>query len=291
MTSEQLTVQKLEKANLFGSLYSIDFYRPTSSNHIASRETAAEIYEKKLSDAWEKSQAAHARNVPALEINKRIREYVKGVMKIVGIPEGWTDYEFKTSRSKNRTPVNKTAGFMADLVRFAPVSDDFADAERFYKQATNNLATYRAETNRMKREAEQKSAAEAQARKSSFELAEIVLRRKMSRDSDWDSVLNHLLDTNKYLRLAYAMEQTRGDWSEGFYRVESAHGAFVVETDLDREIDEDIAACLDSEETDGRIFRDTKWSYGALYALVTDEQLMADFELARTHVDRDRWGY
>lgn len=77
---------------------------------------------------------------------------------------------------------------------------------------------------------------------------------------------------DKYLRLANAMAYTRGDCSEGFWRVEEALESFVVESEQDAE----IAACVADGfgDTDGRVFRDMRWNYDALYELVAAD-LMA----------------
>ena len=67
---------------------------------------------------------------------------------------------------------------------------------------------------------------------------------------------------NKYVGLALSMAKTRGDWSQGFYRVKGALNNFKVETELDQKIyDEIIDILTDRDIMDGRIFRDCNYNY------------------------------
>ena len=48
----------------------------------------------------------------------------------------------------------------------------------------------------------------------------------------------------------------------------------------------DVASCLYDFE-DGRVFRDTTWSYSALYESVTDKQLVSDCKTAMNNSRSD----
>jgi len=84
---------------------------------------------------------------------------------------------------------------------------------------------------------------------------------------------------DKYLDLAVAMRDTRSDWSDGFWRVRNGLSAFDAksDTDTDRAIVDDITACMDCNDGDGRIFRDTDWSYDRIFELV-DPAIMATWQ-------------
>lgn len=143
---------------------------------------------------------------------------------------------------------------------------------------------YAGEENR--REEEQKKAqfarenAERQ-RKNDLALAGLIVRYSALESSDWRDMLALLCSKNKYLDLGIAGEETRGDWSDGFYRVAEALRRFKIEDERDKEIVADLAGCMDSE--DGRVFRDTTWSYEALYEMVGDDQLVTDARSCLAH--------
>lgn len=127
--------------------------------------------------------------------------------------------------------------------------------------------------------AKQKRDAEAEAVRNKLIRTTAVLAAKYGFDTmtSPNQLMQLLLGKNKYLDLAYAMECTRGDWSQGFYRVENALGDFKIDTDQDKEIYKDVSECLTGDDRDGRIFRDTEWNYSKIYELV-DPELLKDFK-------------
>lgn len=131
-----------------------------------------------------------------------------------------------------------------------------------------------------KREAE-KRAEEARLKKleADLQIARIAERHGLPISTPAREVLNHLLRQNKYLRLAHGMQLTRGDWSDGPWATRDALDSFTVETQLDSEIAANIQCHLLDWDDDGRIFRDCAYNYGVLFGMVTDEQLMADYNV------------
>ncbi|MNV78716.1 hypothetical protein D3C71_1722230 [compost metagenome] len=115
-----------------------------------------------------------------------------------------------------------------------------------------------------------------------MELAAVLLRYELPLESSWSDVLDSLCEKDQRLDLAVAMQRTRGDWSEGPYRVKNALDRFQIETTEDKDIANDVLSCLDDFE-DGRVFRDTNWNYGRLFASVKDETLSADVQKALQH--------
>lgn len=101
--------------------------------------------------------------------------------------------------------------------------------------------------------------------------------------ADAEMVLGAIRRRDKYLDLALAMEETRGDWSEGYYRVSAAMSRFRCETDTDREIIADLETCF-NEDIDGRVFRDTTWNYTRIYELVSDQTLVEDAKLMYSYI-------
>lgn len=92
--------------------------------------------------------------------------------------------------------------------------------------------------------------------------------------TDADSLKDELRKRDKYLDLAVAMMDTRGDWSDGFYRVTDALGRFKSETETDIAVVSEVSELAHGEESDGRIFRDCTWNYSRLFELA-DAKLAA----------------
>lgn len=115
-------------------------------------------------------------------------------------------------------------------------------------------------------------------------VAREVIRKKMleqnitsDRDTYSDGFANGL---------AFAIQQTRCDWSEGAYRVSAAFHRFTIKDNEDKEIANCIASILADFE-DGREFRDCSWSYDRLFSSVADQQLASDTQKAMERCARD----
>lgn len=89
-----------------------------------------------------------------------------------------------------------------------------------------------------------------------------------------DDAQEAILKRCKYLNLAVAGERTRGDWSEGCYRVENALGRFSIESVTDKVIAEDWAAICEDFE-DGRSFRDTTWNYDRIFSELANKDALS----------------
>jgi hypothetical protein len=149
---------------------------------------------------------------------------------------------------------------------------------------------YRMKQERENQEKEQKARQhkremEELKRKELRDLIAIAIRYNFDHQLSADDILAKLCETNPYLNLAMAMFLTRCDWSEGFYRVESALTEFETAIPHDQRTENDHAIIAAQRErlytddnyrdTDGRIFRDGEWSYDDIFQLV-DKQLVED---------------
>jgi hypothetical protein len=94
-----------------------------------------------------------------------------------------------------------------------------------------------------------------------------------------------IVSKNKYLCLAYWLEQNRNDWNDGYSFAETGLDSFTIETETDELIYKDIQSYMDDWGGDGRVFRDCEWNYGVLYGMVEDEELMKDFETVQKFID------
>ncbi|WP_434033674.1 hypothetical protein [Cupriavidus sp. a3] len=240
-----------------------------------------------LEAARTKDVEAHEKNISALAHNQALRDRIVSMMKAAGIPDSWSE---RDHASRARYPKSKTvsAGYLSDLAKHVAVSDGFASATSTYESLKKRYEEYAATAAQEAQRAEQQRAAEAdrqkEERRKNIALVSIILRHGLDEDSDWPDILEALRSKDQRLDLAVAMQQTRGDWSEGTYRVRDALDRFQIETTEDKDIANDVLACLE-DFCDGRVFRDTTWNYSRLFASVADQQLAADVQQAATNVE------
>ena len=262
----------------------------TFSNYYSSynKMTSVEQINKKLEeyklmlDANIASiEETHKTNLEAIENNKLVKEKVAFVMGQIGMPTTYSKTYYKTNRSRTPTTETVRAGWFDDVQRIA-VSDGYESKISAAKQAFESLKKKAAQEIEELRKQEQVKEKEEKAKKEVLAKARLQVKYGLTEDSDWDEVLEVLDKKDKYFMLARAMNDVRNDWNDGFGRVEWALGKFVVETEEDKEIEADIQSCLDSEEDDGRIFRDTTYNYSVLYAKV-DEDLLKDYETLKEY--------
>ena len=173
--------------------------------------------------------------------------------------------------------------------RNCKTDDGFALATSTYERLLKEYQAYaeraKAEAATASEKAQRERDAELAKRKANMELASMLLRYELPIESDWSDVIEHLCSKEQRLDLAVAMQHTRNDWSDGPYRVSNALGRFKIETTEDKDIASDVASCLYDFE-DGRVFRDTTWSYKALFASIADQQLVSDCRKALEHSER-----
>lgn len=205
-------------------------------------------------------------------------------MKAAGIPDSWSESSFKTPRARYKTRIDHRAGYLDDITRTFRTIDGFELAKMSYERLTKTYTEYRAKAGEEQKQRERAAEAEKERRKADIELVKLIVRYEAPEGSEWGDVLEVIRRRDQYLDLAIAGRETRGDWSEGFYRVENALGRFRIRDDRDKDIAADIAGCLGSVERDGRVFRDIGWSYDALFKIVSDQQLVTDALLCLEHI-------
>lgn len=244
-----------------------------------------EEYRKMMEEDIQRIKVVHEENIPKIESNKILREKITFLMEQVGMPSTWTKSYFKSSRSRTRTTERCSAGYVEDLRRCIPVDDG---AETKIRDVQNTFDTFSRkaveERDRINKEQKEKQEAE-QAVKSARDLAWMQVKYGLPSEAEWSEVKEAILEQDKYLKLASAMESTRNDWSDGFYRVEYALSGFIVENDADEAVVNELTGILGSEESDGRVFRDCTNNYTVLYGLVKDETLVSDLEIVQSYTE------
>jgi hypothetical protein len=227
----------------------------------------------------------HQANIPAIENNLKVREKITQIMKDIGVPNNYTTSEFKTQRSLTKTSTTHAAGYLGDLQRNVPVSDEkdrmltlINSAEDSFKRTADTLKA------NIRKELQEAEKAE-KAKKEILAKARMQVKYNLEDDFEWSDVLSVLDKKDKYFMLARAMEDTRNDWNDGYGRVQWAISDFEVATEDDKEIFEEIhALAYESEDIDGRVFRDCEFNYPFLYAKVSEE-LMKDYEILKEYYE------
>jgi len=258
---------------------SLSSYGSTNPSAVAARAL------RELEAARARDLDTHEKNLPAIEANMAVRARVEALMAEIGMPASYTERDTK-SRSRYPKTIRHGAGYLGDLLRHCPTTDGFETATSTYERLKKDYDAYAARAEEEAKQADAKREREAAAlvekRKADMELAAVLLRYALPIDSSWSDVLDALCAKDQRLDLAVAMQRTRGDWSEGPYRVRNALDRFQIETTEDKDIANDVLSCLEDFE-DGRVFRDTSWNYGRLFASVKDEVLAADVQKALQH--------
>lgn len=266
------------------SFYVREYYggskAPTTLAALSLRKEAVLKEHEKLKQDIEQ---VHTGNLPALAVNEIIHEKMTLVMQQAGI--GTTFSVREVPKGKRTTQwVTKPAGWVSDLNREVPVSDGFNSAMYSMKNRAEAIEQYYKKMAAKLSEEEKKVAEEVKAKTKILELAKLQVKYDLPATTDADGILEHLRGLDKYFNLAYAMQSTRNDWSEGFYKVENALASFVVEKDLDKEIEKELQDMLKSEDQDGRIFRDCQYNYGYLYTL-TNPAIVQDYQTLSQYLE------
>ena len=241
--------------------------------------------------AREEVARVEALNAPAIENNNRLVTQIKDLMTRLGFTEMYSTYEFPTARSRNRKEVRHTAGYIHDIQRVRP-HPNTEETKRIINEYESRIAMYI----NGEKEKEDKERSDADAKvfdqlinnnpqvveflmKSGINimtmLAEAPAGRKRAVIKDaLEEVMENALAKDKYLRLAYALECNRNDWNDGPNFAEGGLNSFEVVTKQDEEIYTEISGRIEDWDGDGRVFRDCKWNYSALYELVEDSELI-----------------
>jgi hypothetical protein len=256
-----------------------------------SQDQVADYALAQLDAARHDDIAAHEKNAPALENNKLIVAHITQLMEAIGMPRS---HRVRDHKSRARYPKYDTlpAGYLADLQREVKTDDGFAGATSSYERMLAQYQAFKAQAAQAAEQAQRERAAaaerEKQARLANVELAEIILRYGMDRESDWQDVLEALCEKHQRADLAVAMMNVRNDWNDGPDEVSRAIDRFTIETNEDKDIANSVMSNLgDGWDGDGRCFRDCEWNYDRLLSSVTDKQLVADVTTAYARVNND----
>lgn len=287
------SVMKLNKITMpsVANTYAANAFKYGSSYYERDPKTIDEV-DNKLSQLLEKAEverlkvvAEHEANLPAIENNQKVREKISQIMKDIGIPNNYSTSEFKTQRSRTKTTTTHPAGYLGDLQRNIPVSDESERMLTLIKSAVDSLRRHADQLKASIRKELQEAEKTEKAKKEILAKARLQVKYNLDEDFEWSDVLDVLDKKDKYFMLARAMEDTRNDWNDGYGRVQYAISAFEVETEEDKEIFESIhELAYESEDIDGRVFRDCEFNYSFLYGKVSEE-ILNDYETLKSYYE------
>lgn len=243
---------------------------------------AAALGLRELEAARARDVALHEANLPAIENNKLIAAQIVALNEAIGMPKRWSERD-RNSRARFPKTIGYDAGYLTDIRREVKTDDGFDYQTTTYERMKVEYDKYaesgKAEAEQLQRKRDAAKNAEIEKRKADMELAAMLLRYSLPIESSWSDVLEHLCGKDQRIDLAIAMQQTRGDWSDGPYQVSGALSRFAITNDEEKDIAANVASQLYDFE-DGRCFRDCAWNYTMLFASVADSQLAADAQTA-----------
>ena len=236
----------------------------------------------RLEEAWLKAQVVHNKNKPALAANQAVYEAVTAFMTSIGIP---ARYSMVTGSRAGRTVrAIRNAGWREDLGKCVPIDDGYQAIEKVYKESLARIERWEAVTEKRQAQVEQEKANE---QRKQFTLFRLATKYGLELETATpDTLLETILNKDKFLALAYGLERNRCDWSEGPRIAQAALERFVespvVDSQVEESIRQDIQAEIDDWEGDGRIFRDCTWNYSRIYLLCEDDSAKADLDLYKS---------
>lgn len=237
-----------------------------------------------LDAAYEKSLPIVERNREVYAHNKALADRVTALLKAIKLPQSRVCISNRGLRAKY-----VEAGWQKS-VDAIPLNCGWGKLERQYRERLESVKRQQEEAER-KRQQEAYAREKEEKRVQSRVVAKLVAK-DLGVDADgWDHVFSEILSRNKYLALADAGLKTRGNWSDGPYRVREALRSFTVDDSQDKAIKD----CYESELSDwcgdGRIFRDFEWNYDRLFEMAKqkDPVLYGLYEKMRDSAVEDEW--
>lgn len=221
------------------------------------------------------AEKQHFINLDRIANNKIIIGGITKMMDNFGVRGSWTTYEYPSSRSRTRKEVTHRCGWPAEVSRFIPTDDGFSSIERSCKSRLDEIEKWKQKKLLELSEIQKKKDLEEKDEKNRRALAQYQVKYGLEPESDWSEVMDEILSKDKYLKLAWHLEENRNDWNDGYWLAECGLYDFNIEDETDQLIHDEINLLIDNWDNDGRVFRDCKWNYAAIYSLA-DSSLYDD---------------
>lgn len=215
-----------------------------------------------------KIEEVHKSNLPALENNKLVYTKIKALMQSIGVPDSYQERDYS---SRSYKPKYKTVyGYGVDLGKIK-LSDGYETALDKEKRLRKELIEY---VNKRKdkelKEKREKEATELKQKKF-IQLGVMAVKYGLAENISGEDLLNEILAKDKYLNLGHYLMMNRNDWSDAYNYAEIGLRNFVVETEEDKKIYEEINSYIINWQGDGRVFRDAGYGYDYLFKKVNQD--------------------
>lgn len=268
---------KENKKDIYNKFSSFDYSRTYQINKDNIENfNLQEIFDI-LDAIVEHDKPIHEENIIKSKSNKETRNALYSLLERVGIKSEYLGYPNK--RAKNRQWIKYN--WVSEINNQIPIYDEnlLTKLVNAYKDIINEW--YENEIKYIKEE-QKKLEEEKKQKEHNKVLALLLAKYDLDLDKDWNDLLEVVISKNKYLSLAYYLERNRGDWSNGCDYAEIGLMDFTIENEIDKEIYDDIQQYINDWENydDGRVFRDCRYNYNALYEMVNEQnpELYKDYE-------------
>ena len=278
-TSATRAIQAL--GNDFGEVQSFEQYPLTDA--LRRRDSYEFSGKAALDSAYKESLPVIERNKKVAEHNRVLRDRVTALLTAIKLPSSRVCIS-------NRGGGKYTDAGWQKSVAAIPTNCGWSELERSYRDRLQSIEEKKRKEE-YERAQELRKREEAEKAVQARVVAKLVAKDLGIAEDDRYSVWEALLSRNKYLRLADAGLRTRGDWSDGPWRVKDAMDHFTIENAQDNAIAEAYRGELSDWCGDGRIFRDFEWNYDKLFAMAKEQDpaLFSLYEKMKDSETRDEW--
>lgn len=227
----------------------------------------------------------HLENIEIARQNSQLVTNIFNLLERAGVSTSYYGYKTKRSSKQSKQYYNFPSEIREQIA--TSYREDTLESRKqellkqvdtFWNQEMKKIEDERKEQERIEKE-----------KKENRTLALLLAKYDLDIESDWEDLLQAIIEKNKYLYLAHRLEQNRGDWTDGCSYAESGLDNFTIETEQDKKIHEDIYYYISTwdQHMDGRVFRDCTYDYGTIFGIAaeSDSDLFTDYETVKQKVD------
>lgn len=224
-----------------------------------------------LTELFEQSRTVAERNAAVATHNKKLLDAAVAYITALGVPATYK----KSVSSRSYKTKSVDAEWMEALYASARTSSGWCAVERQYDDSMKQIAAWREEGERVRRHAEIQQAAVKRQEDYIKTAAAMAGRYGLEVTAAPDDVFDKIIESDKYLYLAYFLMRNRGDWNDGSMYAEVGLERFTVEDDRDRQVAAEIGRLITEWDGDGRCFRDCHWNYDRLFEIAAERNTQA----------------
>jgi hypothetical protein len=230
---------------------------------------------------YQKCLALKDSNQAAIKNNESVYNGLRKLIAAIGIPSNYNKTVNRRSFKTESIPYDWTNG----LRQLVPTHDGWPEVQRIYDRKMEEVAKWEQQIAGQKEEEERAREAEAKNIEKIKTVGILENKYGMRLSANENTLLDVILSKDKYLALAHCLLKNRRDWNDGPDYAREGLRLFAVESDLDEEICKEIQSLIDDWQGDGRVFRDCKYCYDALFNLA-DGDILADYQKLKEYMEQ-----